>query len=116
MSNTRRPNKDQEDALRKLIDKLDTERGIKNPPYKTKINPVKLQVFFDLQGFPEIDIGNGGGFDMPHIRSYAQSGTRDTLLAPPQGKTAFDACLFGDEHVKLQGDGAWKDAWFVPCI
>jgi hypothetical protein len=106
----------QEDALAKLVEKLETVRGLVNPDYLVKINPVKVQVFLELPNFPEIDIGNRGGFDMPHIRTYFQKGTRDTLSPPPNGKTPFDACLFGDEHVRLQGNGTWKQLWFLACI
>ncbi|HET9365512.1 MAG TPA: hypothetical protein VFP71_10945, partial [Candidatus Angelobacter sp.] len=56
-----RSNANQQEALKKLLDKLHTVRKVVNPKYTTKINPVKLQIFLELPDFPEIDIGNGGG-------------------------------------------------------
>jgi hypothetical protein len=93
-------NANQEAALHKLLDALNRVRGFSNVKYKIELTRVKLLVTLDLPNFPVISIGRGGGFDMPDIPSYPQRGTRDSLEFP--GKTAFDACLFGDKYELLQ--------------
>ena len=98
-------NADQEAALDKLLSNLAAVRNFTNVNCTTTIDPVKLLVVLELPNFPIISIGRKGGFDMPHIRSYPQEkGARDSLSYP--GKTAFDACLWGDQHVLKQGSGA----------
>jgi hypothetical protein len=100
-----RGNSDQEVGLRKLLSALGTVRKFSNVRYKTTITPVKLMVKLDLPNFPVISIGRRGGFEMPDIAAYPQvKGASDSLKYP--GQTAFDACLFGDEHVRKQGSGA----------
>jgi hypothetical protein len=101
-----RGNPAQEAALEKLLSAL-TDRNFQDvrTKYRTVLTPTWLIVNVGLANFPIIRIGRRGGFDMPDISSYPQiKEARDSLEYP--GKTAFDACLFGDKHVERQGSGA----------
>ncbi len=89
-------NAEQRAALAKLLRALETVRGFKNVKYTTELTRVKLHVKLDLKDFPTISIGRRGGFEMPQIPSYPQDGIIDSLTFP--GKTAFDACLYGDYY------------------
>jgi hypothetical protein len=96
----------QEAALHKLLSNLAVVRNFTNVNCTTTVDPVKLHVMLNLRNFPIISIGRGGGFSMPLIRSYPEEkGAADSLTYP--GKTAFDACLWGDQHVLKQGSGAY---------
>lgn len=60
----------------------------------------------NLPDFPLIEVKRTGRFALPTIRSYKEENVPNTLLAYPHGKTAFDAALWADSHVRKQG-GAW---------
>ncbi|MGB9237030.1 MAG: hypothetical protein WCC04_21690 [Terriglobales bacterium] len=100
-----RGNSDQEAGLRKLLSALGTVRKFANVKYKTVLAPTELFVKVDLPDFPVISIGRRGGFKLPDISTYDGQAGPDALKPPPEGKTPFDACLFGDAHVRKQGSG-----------
>jgi hypothetical protein len=106
----RRGNSAQEEALDKLLSALvDRKFEDVRKRYRTVLTPTWLIINIGLPGFPIIRIGKRGGFDMPDISRYPQVRDASDSLEYP-GKTAFDACLFGDEHVKKQGNGAATDS------
>jgi hypothetical protein len=101
----------QEASLDKLVSALATVRKFAQVSCETRITPVAMMIKLNLVGFPLISIGGRGGFSMPEIRSYDEvKGASDSLLPPPNGNTAFDACLWGDKHVIKQGSGAAEDS------
>jgi hypothetical protein len=101
-----RGNSDQEDGLRKLLAALGTVRKFTNVRYQTVLAPTELLVRLDLPDFPIISIGRRAGFKIPDISTYEGKAPPDSLLPPPDGRTPFDACLFGDVLVRKQGSGA----------
>jgi hypothetical protein len=101
----------QDASLTKLLAALKTVRDLGEVTCKTKLTPVKMLIKLNLTCFPLVEIGRRGGFNMPEIRSYREAkGANDSLLPPPDGNTAFDACLWGDKHVVKQGCGASEDS------
>jgi len=104
-------NDTQEAALSKLLSMLEKVRKVGEMNCETRCTPVSLMVKLNLRDFPLINIGRRGGFSMPEIRSYSEvKGASDSLLPPPNGNTAFDACLWGDKHVAKQGSGAAENS------
>ena len=99
-------NSDQEAGLRKLLSALGTVRKFANVRYKSVLAPTELLVKLDLADFPIVSIGRRGGFKIPDISTYPGAAPPDSLKPPPDGRTAFDACLFGDVLVRRQGSGA----------
>jgi len=53
--------------------------------------------------FPAVEIGSRGRLALPAIHSYLEDGAPDSLQPYPYGRTAFDAALFADFHIRKQG-------------
>lgn len=89
-------------ALLSFMSTLAEVRGLK-PAYETEDSDGKLLVSLDLPDFPTVSIGRQGGYGMPGISSYPETGAGDSYRYP--GTSALDACLFGDYHQAKQISG-----------
>ena len=55
-----------------------------------------------IPGFPAIEIRPGGRLALPAIHSYPEGKAPHALQPHPHGRTAFDAALFADSHIRKQ--------------
>ena len=98
-------NANQTAAVEKLTKGLTEKRGLAATIVTNETGSGKVEVLVDVAGssWPLVVIGKQGGFGMPEIRSYRETGKGDSYQYP--GETAFDAALFGDKHLERQSTG-----------
>jgi hypothetical protein len=100
-------NTKQQEARELLQLELRARRGIVNPlPDKGESEGGKY-FFTDVQGVTVI-IGLGGGYQIPAVRSYPETGK--------PGETALDAAVCADEHFKKQEKSDCSTGHFGPVV
>lgn len=93
----------QNQAVATLVALLSSVRQLDAKPTTIEDNG-NVILDLGLDGFPIVIIGKQGGYGLPDVKSYPETGKGSHNDAFP-GISARDAALFGDMHVQRQAAG-----------